>query len=74
MNHHISPVVAAPMTTKGRDNPTRTPLTFQRKKKGQMVRDKSRTVDKTRLVKHMGKLDANTAAKTLAVLQEMFAE
>ena len=30
MNHHIGTVIAAPMTTKGRDYPTRIPLTFQR--------------------------------------------
>lgn len=73
MNHHIGTVIVAPMTTKGRDYPTRISLTFQRKK-GQIVLDQIRTVDKTRLVKRMGKLDANTAAKTLAVLQEMFAK
>ena len=73
MNHHIGTVIVAPMTTKGRDYPTRIPLTFQRKK-GQIVLDQIRTVDKTRLVKRPGKLDTNTAAKTLAVLQEMFAE
>lgn len=73
MNHHIGTVIIAPMTTKGRDYPTRIPLTFQRKK-GQIVLDQIRTVDKSRLVKRMGKLDANTAAKTLTVLQEMFAE
>ena len=73
MNHHIGTVIVAPMTTKGRDYPTRIPLTFQRKK-GQIVLDQIRTVDKTRLVKRLGKLDTNTAAKTLGVLQEMFAE
>ena len=73
MNPRIDTVIIAPMTTKGRDYPTRIPLTFQRKK-GQIVLDQIRTVDKTRLVKRMGKLDTNTAAKTLAVLQEMFAE
>ena len=73
MNHHIGTVIVAPMTTKGRDYPTRIPLTFQRKK-GQIVLDQIRTVDKTRLVKRLGRLDTNTAAKTLAVLQEMFAE
>jgi mRNA interferase MazF len=73
MNHRIGTVIVAPMTTKGRDYPTRIPLTFQRKK-GQIVLDQIRTVDKTRLVKRLGKLDTNTAAKTLAVLQEMFAE
>ena len=73
MNHHIGTVIVAPMTTKGRDYPTRIPLTFQRKK-GQIVLDQIRTVDKTRLVKRLGKLDASTAAKILAVLQEMFTE
>ena len=73
MNHHIGTVIVAPMTTKGRDYPTRIPLTFQRKK-GQIVLDQIRTVDKTRLVKRLGKLDASTAAKILAVLQEIFTE
>lgn len=73
MNHHISTIIVAPMTTKGRDYPTRIPLTFQRKK-GQIVLDQIRTVDKIRFVKRLGKLDKNTAARVLAVLQEMFAE
>src|SRR3989304_2265429 len=73
MNHHIGTVIVAPMTTKGREYPTRVPVNFQRKK-GQIVLDQIRTVDKTRLVKRLGKLDKNTAVKTLAVLQEMFAE
>lgn len=73
MNRHIGTVIVAPVTTKGRDYPTRILLTFQRKK-GQIVLDQIRTVDKTRLVKRLGKLDANTAVKTLVVLQEMFAE
>lgn len=73
MNHTIGTVIIAPMTAKGRDYPTRISLIFQRKK-AQIVLDQIRTVDKTRLVKRIGKLDSNTAAKTLAVLQEMFAE
>ena len=73
MNHHIGTVIVAPMTTKGRDYPTRIPLTFHRKK-GQIVLDQIRTVDKTRLVKRLGKLDASTATKALVVLQEIFTE
>ena len=73
MNHHIATVIVAPMTTKGRDYPSRIPLVFQRKK-GQVVLDQIRTVDKTRLVKHLGKLDKTTAARVLGVLQEMFTE
>jgi mRNA interferase MazF len=71
MNHHIATVIVAPLTSKGRDYPTRIPLTFQRKK-GQIVLDQIRTVDKIRLIKRMGKLDADTARRTLEVLQEMF--
>jgi len=73
MNHRIGIVIVAPMTTKGHDYPTRIPLTFQRRK-GQIVLDQIGTVDKAPLVKRLGKLDTNTVAKTLAVLQELFAE
>ena len=71
MNHHIGTV--APMTTKGRNYPTRISLTFQRKQ-GQIVLDQIRTVDKSRLIKRLGKLDAIAATKTLAILQAMFTE
>ena len=73
MNPRIGTVIVAPMTTQGRDYPTRIPLTFQRKK-GQIVLDQIRTVDKARLVKRLGKLRKNTAVRVLTVLQEMFAE
>lgn len=73
MNHNIGTVIVAPMTTKTHSYPTRIPLTFKRKK-GQIVLDQIRTVDKTRLVKKVGKLDKATAARVLMVLQEMFAE
>ena len=73
MNHHIGTVIIAPMTTKGRDYPSRIPLTFKRKK-GQIVLDQIRTIDKTRLVKRLGKLDKNVSAQTLQILREMFEE
>ena len=71
MNHHIDTVIIAPMTTKGNRYPTRVSLTFQ-KKRGQIVLDQIRAVDKTRLLKRLGKLDKVTESRTLAVLQEMF--
>lgn len=73
MNHHIGTVIVAPMTTKGRDYPTRVPVTFKRKK-GQVVLDQIRTVDKSRLVKRLGSLDKNIADRILEVLREMFEE
>jgi mRNA interferase MazF len=72
MNRHIGTVMIAPMTTKGRDYPTRVPVTFQ-KKDGQIVLDQIRTVDKRRLIRRLGRIDQRTAAKVLQVLQEMFA-
>jgi mRNA interferase MazF len=71
MNDHISTVIIAPMTTKGRDYPTRISCKFQGKR-GQIILDQIRTVDKSRLVKRLGKLDKSTSEKTLDILQEMF--
>ena len=73
MNHHISTVIAAPMTTKGRKYPTRISCTFQGKK-GQIVLDQIRTVDQKRLVKKLGTISTKTQGKTLSVLQELFAK
>ena len=72
MNRHIDTVIVAPMTTKGRPYPTRVPVRFQRKS-GQIVLDQIRTVDKSRLVKRLGKIDQATASKVLVLLAEIFA-
>ncbi|HLL70848.1 MAG TPA: type II toxin-antitoxin system PemK/MazF family toxin [Pyrinomonadaceae bacterium] len=71
LNRHISTVIIAPMTTKGRDYPTRIACKF-RGKQGQIVLDQIRTVDKFRLVKKVGKIDDLTQTKVLAKLKEMF--
>jgi len=73
MNNHIATVIIAPMTTKGRDYPTRVNCQFEGKS-GQIVLDQIRTVDKSRLVKKLGKISADTQCEVLAVLSEMFSE
>lgn len=73
MNAHIATVIIAPMTTKGRDYPTRVPCSFQGKS-GQIVLDQLRTVDKTRLAKRLGKIEIATGDAVLDVLAEMFAK
>jgi len=73
MNENIQTVIVAPMTTKGRSYPTRLPCVFQGKR-GQIVLDQIRTVDRVRLVKCLGKLTAPQAKALLALLQELFAE
>jgi mRNA interferase MazF len=71
LNAHIATVIIAPMTTKGRDYPTRVPCSFQGKS-GQVVLDQLRTVDKARLVKRLGQLDAAAGDAVLDTLAELF--
>lgn len=72
MNAHIDTVIVAPMTTKGRPYPTRVPVRFKGKS-GQIVLDQIKTVDKSRLVKRMGKIDESTQRQVLSLLAELFA-
>jgi len=72
MNRFIRTVIVAPMTTKGRSYPTRVSCKFQGRQ-GQIVLDQIRTVDKTRLVRRLGKIGKQTQAEVLSILGEMFA-
>lgn len=72
MNRFIRTVIVAPMTTKGAAYPTRVACRFQGKQ-GQIVLDRIRTVDKTRMVKRLGKIDKRAQTEVLSVLSEMFA-
>ena len=72
MNRYISTVIIAPMTSTQRDYPSRVNVTFQRKK-GQVVLDQIRAVDKSRLVKRLGVLPDARAREGAGVLREMFA-
>ena len=71
MNLHIQTVIVAPMTTKGRDYPTRVPVRFQMK--GQIVLDQIRSVDQARLVKKLGQIDTLAQKRVLGTLAELFA-
>ncbi|MBN1355093.1 type II toxin-antitoxin system PemK/MazF family toxin [bacterium] len=72
MNRNIRTVIIAPMTTKGRNYPTRVKIRFSGKT-GQVVLDQIRTVDKSRLAKHLGRLNPGQCETVLGILQEMFA-
>jgi mRNA interferase MazF len=73
MNRWIRTVIVAPMTTKGQPYPTRVPCEFQGKQ-GQVVLDQIRTVDKSRLVQKLGRIDKSTQREVLVTIAEMFAE
>ncbi len=72
MKRHIRTIIVAPMTTAGKEYPTRIFCTFK-KKKGQIVIDQIRTIDKSRLIKRLGTIDPNTQLEVIAVLQRLFA-
>ncbi len=72
MNHYISTVIVAPMTTKGKQYPTRISCSFQGKM-GQIVLDQIRTIDKKRLGKKLGVISKKAQTKTLILLQDLFA-
>jgi mRNA interferase MazF len=72
MNRHIRTVIVAPMTTAGKDYPTRVSCKFQRKK-GQIVLDQIRTIDKSRLIKKIGTVEPQVQAEVISTLQSMFA-
>jgi mRNA interferase MazF len=71
INRFINTIIVAPMTTKGRPYPTRVPLKFK-SKRGHVVLDQIRTVDKARLVKKLGQVDGQTQRAVLSLLNEMF--
>ena len=73
MNAHLATVIIAPMTTQGRDYPSRVSCQFEGKA-GQVVLDQIRTVDRSRLVKKLGRIDAAAQKEVLVVLSKIFAE
>ena len=72
MNRQVRTVIMAPMTTARRSYPTRVACEFQGKA-GEVVLDQIRTVDKTRLVKKLGRVDTPVRERVLQILGEMFA-
>jgi mRNA interferase MazF len=73
MNKFISTVIIAPMTTKSKSYPTRVDLNFQGKK-GYIVLDQIRTVDKSRLIKKLGATDLKTIQKIKKIILEMLVD
>ena len=71
INRNLDTVIIAPMTTAHKRYPSRVPCKFGGKE-GQIALDQLRTVDRSRLVKHLGDLDSSTAARIVRTLLEMF--
>ncbi len=68
----LSTTLVAPMTTKGFDFPCRVCCHFSGKK-GLVLLDQIRAVDKSRLITYVGMLSRNTQLEVCERLQEIFA-
>ena len=73
LNDNLRTAILAPMTSQGFAAPFRVPVTHAGKK-GLIVLDQLRTVDKTRLVKKVGTVHIKTLSVILKTLQEVFTE
>ncbi len=71
MHDFLRTVIIAPMTTKGRQAPYRVPITHDGKK-GLVLLDQIRTIDKGRLVKRLGAVSNKTLGTSLNILQGAF--
>jgi mRNA interferase MazF len=71
MNKHLKTVIVAPLTSTLKGYPSRVHTRFKGQD-GEIALDQVRAVDKTRLVKRLGKIDPQTADAALQVLQTMF--
>jgi len=68
----LKTAIVAPMTSKGFQFPSRIPCTFQ-SKKGLILLDQMRAVDKTRLVHKLGVLLTEDQHEIVNCLHELFA-
>jgi mRNA interferase MazF len=70
LNAHLGTVIVAPLTTTIKRWPFRVAVRFARRN-GSIGLDQMRAIDRGRLVRRIGKIDA---APVLSVLREMFAD
>ena len=73
MNRYLTSVIVAPLTSQQKDFPTRVSINFKFKN-GQIALEHLRAVDKSRLIKPLGRLGDKNRSEVLAILSEMFTE
>lgn len=72
LNRHLRTFIVAPLTSGRYSSAFRVPCRFQRRS-GYVVLDQIRTVDRSRLLRRLGRLSPSTLNRALSILQEMFA-
>jgi mRNA interferase MazF len=71
LHDFLDTVIIAPMTTGSRPAPFRLSIKFSGKR-GFILLDQIRTIDKRRLARRLGAIDRRDLSATLALLQELF--
>ncbi len=71
MNKYLNTVVIAPMTSQSKKYPTRVPVKHN-SKKGWIVLDQIRTIDKQRIIKTLDNLTEKEIEKVKMILMETF--
>ena len=70
---YLGTVLVAPMTTGSSPAPFRVPISFRRRR-GLVLLDQIRAIDKARLIRHVGAAKPETLHLVLQTLQDMFAQ
>lgn len=73
LNRNVGHVIIAPLSSTNAMYPTRIAVNFLNSER-HVILDQIRTVDKDRLVKKIGELDATSRTRVIEKLSELFAE
>ena len=73
MNKYLNTVIIAPMTSKSKKYPTRVPVEHVNKK-GWIVLDQIRTIDKQRIIRTLDNLTENEIQEVKLILKEIFVD
>jgi mRNA interferase MazF len=73
MNKHLLTVTIAPMTSQSKSYPTRIEVKHNNKK-GWVVIDQIRTIDRQRIIKHLGQLSEREIKNVKNVIRETFVD
>ncbi len=73
MNNYLNNIIIAPMTSTVKGYPTRVKIEFEGKE-GEIVLDQIKTVDKSRIVKKLGKVEKSAVKNIKRVIKEMLVD
>ena len=70
---YLNNIIIAPLTTTFKNYPTRIPIEFN-EKKGEIVLDQIKTVDKKRIIKKLGEIDKKNIKQIKKILKIMLVD